>query len=150
MAKRHGKMAEGWARRGVQLPAALDDAFGQEAEQWGYNAVKLLSTASFALLMGLPADVRENLFFKLMQMQREGPDAFTPEAVWQLLSDAKSTAALVRGIESDSDRDLWFWSTVTGWADDRPMVDPMQDARRRHRESTTQSEQDVDTPDDVS
>lgn len=83
---RQGKIPEGWIKQGVQIPKHLRERLEVEANEKGVSSIKLLGTTAFCVILGMPAEIRDDLYALVSRMSWKGPENIDEDQVWRELS----------------------------------------------------------------
>lgn len=82
---RQGKIPEGWAGQGLQLPRDMVKIFREESGEFGHGGVKVLGTAAMAVLLALDPEDRRMLCNYVWQKTRRDPSSLEKGRVLELL-----------------------------------------------------------------
>lgn len=69
----------------MQLPEGFADQLTDEAASKGSSSLKILGTTAVGLLLGMPQEVRDELYLWVVRQAWDGPDDLTPEGIWSAM-----------------------------------------------------------------
>lgn len=82
---RQGKIPEGWAGQGLQLPRDMVKVFREESGDFGHGGVKVMGTAAMAVLLALDPEDRRTLCNYVWEKTRRDPGSLEKGRVLELL-----------------------------------------------------------------